>query len=172
MVIVFRYGHRIKRDKRITSHVFLVARAFLADGVIYCGDKDKELEQRIEKLVKKWKGNFFVKYSLDYIQTINELKNQGYYLIHLTMYGDRIIDKIEQIKKLPKNKLIVFVGSKKVPTEIYKLADFNISITLEPHSEISALAIFLNQLFDLEPLKQTKNLEKFKQILQKKLSKK
>ncbi|MCD6448820.1 MAG: tRNA (cytidine(56)-2'-O)-methyltransferase, partial [Thermoplasmata archaeon] len=34
VVVVYRYGHRISRDKRITTHVALVARAFNADGIV------------------------------------------------------------------------------------------------------------------------------------------
>ena len=34
MIIVLRIGHRIGRDKRITTHVALVARAFGANKII------------------------------------------------------------------------------------------------------------------------------------------
>ena len=34
MIIVLRIGHRIGRDKRITTHVALVARAFGANEII------------------------------------------------------------------------------------------------------------------------------------------
>ena len=33
-----------------------------------------------------------------------------------------------------------------VPQEIHKLADYNLSITKEPHSEVSALGVFLDHL--------------------------
>ncbi|MCK5322410.1 MAG: tRNA (cytidine(56)-2'-O)-methyltransferase, partial [Candidatus Aenigmarchaeota archaeon] len=39
--------------------------------------------------------------------------------------------------------LVVLVGSQKVPAEAYELADFNVAVGNTPHSEISALAIFL-----------------------------
>ena len=37
---VLRLGHRRERDKRITSHLGLTARAFGADEVILAGEED------------------------------------------------------------------------------------------------------------------------------------
>ena len=39
-VSVLRLGHRRERDKRITSHLGLTARAFGADEVILAGEED------------------------------------------------------------------------------------------------------------------------------------
>ena len=39
-VSVLRLGHRVDRDKRMTSHLGLTARAFGADEVILSGDDD------------------------------------------------------------------------------------------------------------------------------------
>ncbi|MGN6629805.1 MAG: tRNA (cytidine(56)-2'-O)-methyltransferase, partial [Candidatus Nitrosocosmicus sp.] len=38
--------------------------------------------------------------------------------------------------------------AEKTPKELYYLADYNISIGNQPHSEIAALAIFLDRLFE------------------------
>ena len=38
------------------------------------------------------------------------------------------------------------MGAEKVPREIYELADFNVGIGNQPHSEISALAILLDRI--------------------------
>ena len=40
-VSVLRLGHRRERDKRITSHLGLTARAFGADEVILAGEEDE-----------------------------------------------------------------------------------------------------------------------------------
>ena len=40
-VSVLRLGHRVDRDKRMTSHLGLTARAFGANRVILAGDNDK-----------------------------------------------------------------------------------------------------------------------------------
>ena len=62
------------------------------------------------------------------------------------MYGLNISTIISKIRKLNKDILLI-IGSRKVPGEIYYLSDYNIAIGNQPHSEISALAIFLDKLF-------------------------
>jgi tRNA (cytidine56-2'-O)-methyltransferase len=44
--------------------------------------------------------------------------------------------------------LLVVVGSEKVPFEVYEHADWNVGVTNQPHSEVAALAVFLDRLFD------------------------
>jgi tRNA (cytidine56-2'-O)-methyltransferase len=39
------------------------------------------------------------------------------------------------------------VGAEKVPAEIYELADWNVAVGNQPHSEVAALAVFLDRLF-------------------------
>ena len=43
------------------------------------------------------------------------------------------------------------MGSEKVPRELYDAADFNISVTSQPHSEVAAMAVFLHELFRGKP---------------------
>lgn len=149
-IVVLRLSHRKNRDKRVTTHVALVARAFSAKKCIYTGDKDEELEKRIEKIVEKWGGSFKIEYSNDWKILIKDFKSQGYFIVHLTMYGTPIQDLIEKIKN--KEKIVVIVGSEKVPRKIYDLADCNLAITNQPHSEIAALALFLDRIFNGEEL--------------------
>jgi len=61
------------------------------------------------------------------------------------MYGVNIDNSIHELRK--ETKLLVVVGAKKVPREIYDLADYNIAIGNQPHSEIAALAILLDRIF-------------------------
>ena len=42
---------------------------------------------------------------------------------------------------------MIIIGSEKVQREIYEYADFNIAIGNQPHSEVAALAIFLDRYF-------------------------
>jgi len=44
------------------------------------------------------------------------------------------------------------VGGAKVPGEVYGLADWNVGVTSQPHSEVSALAVFLHELQEGEEL--------------------
>lgn len=41
--------------------------------------------------------------------------------------------------------LLIILGGEKVPAEIYQKADFNISVGNQPHSEVAALAVFLDR---------------------------
>ena len=55
----------------------------------------------------------------------------------------------EEIQKIrEKEKHLVIIGSQKVEPAVYEFADRNIAITGQPHSEIAALAVFLDRLFD------------------------
>jgi tRNA (cytidine56-2'-O)-methyltransferase len=47
------------------------------------------------------------------------------------------------------------VGASKVPREIYSMADYNVALGHQPHSEVSALAVFLDRLFDGRELTST-----------------
>ncbi|MBU0898813.1 MAG: tRNA (cytidine(56)-2'-O)-methyltransferase, partial [Nanoarchaeota archaeon] len=54
----------------------------------------------------------------------------------------------KNMRKIPKNKnLLILVGGEKVPGEVYQMADLNIAVTNQPHSEIAALALFLDMYF-------------------------
>jgi len=49
--------------------------------------------------------------------------------------------------------LLVVVGAEKVPGELFELADFNVAVGNQPHSEVAALAVFLDRLFGGEELR-------------------
>ncbi len=141
-VVVYRFGHRIARDKRITTHVALVARAFGARGIII-DTKDKKIEEGIKKVKEKFGNDFFIKSGISWQQFFKEWDGS---IIHLTMYGEKIDKVIEKIKK--EDKIAVIVGAEKVPSEFYKIADYNVAIGNQPHSEVAALAIFLHFLLN------------------------
>lgn len=145
-VFVLRLGHRPERDKRITTHVFLVARAFGAHGAFYSGQRDERVEMSIRKVVESWGGPFSVEYIEDWVGKIREWREGGGEIIHLTMYGLPLDEVIQRIRESERDKLIV-VGGEKVPRIAYELADWNISITSQPHSEVGALSVFLHELY-------------------------
>ncbi len=148
-IIVLRLGHRPNRDKRITTHVGLVARAFGAHGIIISDVKDEKVENSIRKVCELWGGSYFeVKSGIPWRKVISEWKKKGGIVVHLTMYGENIqtSDVLERIKRENKDILIV-VGAEKVPREVYDLADYNVAIGNQPHSEVAALAVFLDRLY-------------------------
>ena len=158
-VVVLRIGHRYVRDDRVTTHVFLAARALGARKVIYSGQRDKKLEESVRKVVKMWGGSFEVSHRRDWRRTIAKWKELGGEVVHLTVYGQPIHNVIPEIRECAKNKLVI-VGGAKVPRIVYELADWNVSITSQPHSEISALSIFLHELFGGKEL--SKNFKGYK----------
>ena len=139
MITVLRIGHRIGRDKRITSHVALVARAFGADK-IYVDKTDKKIEETIRLTCNRFGGNFEIKTGIDKKKI---LKEHNGIIVHLTMYGEKLEKSIKKIGK--KKNLLIVVGAEKVPPYVYEMADFNVSVGNQPHSEVAALAIFLDR---------------------------
>lgn len=138
-----RLGHRPERDKRISTHVALVARAFGASG-IYFTTKDEKLFESIRRVCERWGGKDF------FVEEVREwrkfLKGFDGLKVHLTMYGVPLPEKLEEIKR--GEKILAIVGAEKVPSEVYRLADYNISIGTQPHSEVAALAVFLDRVLE------------------------
>jgi tRNA (cytidine56-2'-O)-methyltransferase len=151
-VSVLRIGHRLVRDDRTTSHAVLVSRAFGSDK-IYMTEVDNSIKETLEQVVKRWGGgsDFGIEIIEDWKKMVKEWKNDCGKVIHLTMYGINIKNAIGEIQK--ENKILVVIGAEKVPRELYELADYNVSIGNQPHSEIAALAIFLDRIFKGKQLK-------------------
>lgn len=139
MITILRIGHRIARDKRITTHVSLVARTFNADKILIDAE-DKKIEESIKSTCKRFGGDFEIETGISPKKIIKNWKGS---IIHLTMYGETLE---KSIKKIDKSKdLLVIVGAEKVPAWIYESADFNVSVGNQPHSEVAALALFLDR---------------------------
>ena len=146
-VNVLRLDHRRVRDARITTHVCLTARAFGASKVILSGDEDKKIMENIRDVVKRWGGDFEIEYIKNWDKFIEEWKQSGGEVVHLTMYGEAVQDITGKIRESSKDKLVI-VGGSRVPSKVYQDADWNVSVTNQPHSEVSALSIFLHTLFE------------------------
>jgi len=82
MITVLRIGHRPERDKRITTHVALVARAFGADKIIVDKD-DEKLKNTVERVTQKFGGNFTIEFN-DWRKYLKDYNGK---VVHLTMYG-------------------------------------------------------------------------------------
>ena len=139
MITILRIGHRISRDKRITTHVALVARAFGADNILI-DTVDKKIEENIRSTCGRFGRGFRIESGCNAKKV---LKNWDGNIVHLTMYGDKLEESVKKIDK--KLDLLVVVGAEKVPAYVYELADFNISVGNQPHSEVAALAVFLDR---------------------------
>lgn len=143
---VLRIGHRMGRDNRITTHVGLVARAFGANEIVLAGKVEDSIVESLNKVVETWGGPFKVSRVDDGIKFMRRWKRENGIIVHLTMYGLPVDSVIDEIRSDERKKLVV-VGAEKVPWSVYELADWNIAIGNQPHSEVSALAIFLDRYF-------------------------
>lgn len=144
MVIeVVRIGQRLVRDDRVTTHVALVSRAFGAKK-IFMTEVNPEIKDTLEKINETWGGDFEIEFIDKWKSIIKKKKEENFHIVHLTMYGEKINEVQEKLQK--EKDLLVVVGAEKVPREIYELADYNVGIGSQPHSEISALAILLDRI--------------------------
>jgi len=144
-IYVLRYGHRPQRDKRVTTHALLVARAFGANGFILGDVVDEKIKEAFEKTVKIWGGRLHFEMGVDSFKYAQEWRRHGF-IVHLTMYGLPVDSVIDEIRGRGSDMLIV-IGASKVPRFFYEVADYNVAVGNQPHSEIAALAIFLDRYY-------------------------
>ncbi|HIH74058.1 MAG TPA: tRNA (cytidine(56)-2'-O)-methyltransferase [Methanosarcina sp.] len=149
-IVLLRLGHRPERDKRITTHVGLTARMLGAEGMLLASD-DHGIVQSLEDVVRRWGGDFYIKNNVNFKQEIRKWKEEGGKVCHLSMYGVNLPDVTDELKKC--DRLMIVVGAEKVPPEIYQLADWNVAVGSQPHSEVAAVAITMDRIAEGEPLK-------------------
>jgi tRNA (cytidine56-2'-O)-methyltransferase len=137
-VWVLRLGHRPARDKRVTTHVALAARALGAKGIVV-STKDRELEKVVRSVVERFGGDFEIRTGVKWREFVRQFDGD---VVHLTMYGLHIDDALERISS---EKVLVVVGAEKVPPEVYQMATYNVAVGNQPHSEVAALAVFLDR---------------------------
>jgi tRNA (cytidine56-2'-O)-methyltransferase len=159
-IVVLRWGHRLIRDARLTTHVALAARALGADGIIISDVQDQKIQETIEKINRNWGGKFHSTMGTKWKTALKEWKTKGGIVVHLTAYGENIqtSNVLERIKRTGKDIMLV-VGSQKVPREFYaeQVSDYNVAIGNQPHSECASLAVFLDRYFQGREL--AKNFE-------------
>ncbi|MEA1924380.1 MAG: tRNA (cytidine(56)-2'-O)-methyltransferase [Candidatus Altiarchaeota archaeon] len=141
-VEILRLGHRFARDKRISTHIGLVSRAFGADKLVM-DVHDPHVEGSIQEVVSEWGGSFTVSPTIDWHEYIRNFDGDS---IHLTMYGININKAPDAVLSGNRDQLVI-LGGKKVPSEVYQLADYNIALGNQPHSEVAALAVYLDRLY-------------------------
>lgn len=134
----------------MTSHLILAARAFGASGATYTGQRDPSLEGSIRGVASDWGGRFVLDYAESWRRVVADWKRRGT-VVHLTMYGLPLREVVASLRGIASDILVV-VGGAKVPRDIFDLADWNVAVTSQPHSEVSALAVFLHELRSGEEL--------------------
>ncbi len=142
-----RLEHRPIRDKRVTTHLALMARAFGASGMVM-EDLDEGAVEALRDVESRWGGRFFF-HEVKWRQCLRDWEGVK---VHLSMYGLPLDEVMDEVVALNKDVLVV-VGAGKVPGDLYRLVDYNIAVGSQPHSEISALAVFLDRLYRGEELR-------------------
>jgi len=148
-VRVVRVGHRYVRDYRTLTHLCLVSRALGAEA-IYLEEVEKELDETVAEVNRTWGGDFAI-IEGKWRRVFQEAKAEGRAIVHLTMYGSPLQEEIGELRK--HDAFLIAVGGPKVPGEVYKLSDYNVAVTSQPHSEVAALAITIHELQKGEELK-------------------
>ena len=152
--VILRWGHRY-RDKRLSSHVALTARALGASTFTLADVEDEKVKKTIEKVTRHRGGAFRFEMGIPWKQVVKNWKTKGGLVVHLTAYGENIqtSDVLQRIKASGKDVLVI-IGSRKVPSQFFsqRISDYNVAIGNQPHSECSSIAIFLDRLFEGEEL--------------------
>lgn len=143
IIEVARLGERLVRDDRVTTHAALVSRAFGASR-IYMSEASEDIQETITGVNRTWGGSFEVVLEENLRGVIRSKKAGSYGVVHLTMYGQDLNEALPPIRRL--DRVLVVIGASKVPREIYELADYNVAVGSQPHSEVAALAVFLDRL--------------------------
>lgn len=147
-IAILRLGHRLVRDTRMSTHAALVGRALGASEIIMSGADEDDAMNSMKRVNERWGGHFAISQISNWREYI---KGWDGIIVHLTMYGEHIDKALpivrNKLRHLKKKKLLLIVGSKKVPREVYALSDYNIAIGSQPHSEVAALAVFLDRIY-------------------------
>lgn len=141
---VLRLGHRPQRDKRITTHVCLTARALGARRV-RIAEADASVADSVSDVARRFGGDFTVEHDTGWKGAVRTWKDAGGQVVHLTMYGRPLAEAVPDVLARGSDVLVV-VGAEKVPGDLYRLADENVAVGNQPHSEVAALALLLDRL--------------------------
>src|SRR5438046_9295216 len=126
-------AHRVFRDARVTTHVCLTARALGADGVIVADREDKVVESTIRDVTDRFGGPFQVKTGIPWRKAVRHWKASGGKILHLTAYGLPLPKILPEIRDMTYD-ILVIAGSEKIPEEIFKITDLNVSVPSKPLS--------------------------------------
>jgi tRNA (cytidine56-2'-O)-methyltransferase len=153
VVYVLRLGHRPERDKRVTTHVALTARALGARGIAIWRP-DAAIKESVGKATASFGGGFEVRL-LDSWRDFLE----GWHAprVLLTMYGTALDVGVAAVKAREREREqasrwmtdpLVVVGAEKLPAVVFESCEFHIAAGNQPHSEVAALALFLDRYFE------------------------
>lgn len=151
-VTVLRLGHRPGRDDRMTTHVGLTARALGAERVLFPSGATDAIDTARD-VTDRFGGPFEAERTDSPVATVQDWEGP---VVHLTMYGEPVEEVVGAVRDAGSDAdLLIVVGSEKVPFDVYEAADWNVGVTNQPHSEVAALAVFLDRYFEGTELDRT-----------------
>ena len=148
---VLRLGYRRGRDPRITTHLALVSRALGATHFLLAGDEDNALFANLASVNERFGGAMTCEHvsgSMGWLKRFTQHDagdGEPGVAIHLTMYGEPYREVIPRIRR--DRPVVVVVGGAKVPSEVFEYAQYNVAVGNQPHSEVAALALFMEGWF-------------------------
>ena len=148
---VLRLGYRKGRDPRITTHLALVSRALGATDFLLAGDDDEGLFENVQSVSERfggWMACEHVGSGMSWLKRFareDAGDGQPGVVVHLTMYGEPYRKVIPRIRR--DRPVTVVVGGAKVPSEVFEHAHYNVAVGNQPHSEVAALALFMEGWF-------------------------
>ncbi len=146
-VTVLRLGHRTGRDPRISTHLGLTSRVYGAREFVLAGDEDSSLLQGLIDVSERFGGDMVARHEPRPLGFVRKFVKDGGVAVHMTMYGLPYQEACVDIRETD-GPLLIVVGGAKVPREYFEECQFNVAIGNQPHSEVAALAGFLERLND------------------------
>ncbi len=143
MISVLAIG---KSTYPVSLDLCLTSRALGASEITFAGQPDKKLVRQVNRLSAKWGGRFKVNYARNYREVLKQAAK--YKKVYLTMYGEPLQDKNYILRTYKNMLLIVAQADKSKDKNISKIADFNISVSSQPHCGTAAIAIFLHEYYE------------------------
>jgi tRNA (cytidine56-2'-O)-methyltransferase len=125
------------------SELCLVARAFGASGVVLSSRKDPKLVKFMRLNNSKWGGSFTVESESNYMKALDQ--EGSYKKVYLTRYGVPLQEVISTLRTY--RNLLLIVTDKEAFGPASSRADFSVSITGQPHTSASAIAVFLHEFY-------------------------
>ena len=138
---VLRLGHRPGRDKRITTHIALTARALGAETVML-HRPDARIAETVAQVTERFGDGFTITAINSPHRRVEEWRGT---VVHLTMYGTPL-GEVAPLLRRQRKPLLLVVGAGKVPPWLYYAAHHNVAVGHQPHSEVAALALTLATL--------------------------
>lgn len=122
----------------------LTARALGASEMIFASRRDAKIIRYVNNLERGWGGKFKVSFVKSYETALRNATK--YKTVYLTRYGIPLF-KMTYTLNTYKNILLMVSSVKASSKLLHNIADFNVSITDQPHCSAAAIAVFLHDFY-------------------------